>query len=233
MRPGPRSNAAPGLTTTVLLETIMADSITSIMEARWEKALYNLHVADEIAADLTEFEDSEVHTDFEDIRFRAYLELMRTPAPSLEAVLTKLEKCWGNAMYDGDERSIWMCKIVGDIRYAMMMWEQEDIEAATHKSPEVLQSELEACVAAVTEYYDSLRDLALAEIDGAPHSAAGRHLLAGDRLLDAPARSIRGISRKLEVFWETARLDPIEGAGLERVFGDLARLANEQDRRSC
>lgn len=211
----------------------MATNANTTNFAQWNTAKYN-HAVAQRAWDAIEHDDDctarqQAALNLEDCRRT----LFTVPAPDIAALIDKLTIWWGKSLFNENELSVLRRKVIGDLRRIELEAVGTDEADASGRSPKKAAADVKAWQSKLAEYLEWERLVS----EGPSPRWGGRDeasivdamLTAAAELLDVPAPSLGGVTKKLDLLWKDDRLEHIwNGAMYVLLMRDLNRLSRSQ-----
>lgn len=178
-------------------------------QSRFNAAFANHHAAATAAATVQNHPDGEVRSNILVLAVTAADTFFNTPAPSLDAVAIKLEKYWGEALFDdADPHTAMRQIIVGDLRRI------ERLLAGVEEPDATGGMDLERVD---HDWADALREYERSEI-------AALKQRAETKLLSLRAPHLVDVLKKLELLWAGTT----ESGVHLLILNDLRQFADRQ-----
>lgn len=211
----------------------MAANTSTTDFALWTSAKNNLHIAQR-AWDAIEHDDDctarqQAALNLEDCRRT----LFTVPAPDIAALIDKLTVWWGKTLYNENELGALRRKVIGDLRRIELCAAGVEEADASGRSPKKAAADVKAWQSKLAEYLEWERLFAEGpssrwQSRDEP-SIADVMFTAAAELLDLPAPSLGGVTKKLDLLWKDDRLEHIwNGAMYVLLMRDLNRLSRSQ-----
>lgn len=200
----------------------MATHSPTMMRARWESAVSDNRIADDLWAQVEGEPETSFLLDLGVIRYSAWKQMLRTPAPDIAAVRQKLEALWDDTLFDEHGNAgRWKRKLLGDLERVALVREGLSLVADSGWSEEDIAAQADEWKEAVAGYFHAAGKFHLARDE----AAAAALVVARSRVLDAVASTLPDIAFKLRLLWELELwVDVPEWEASQAIVTDLQRI---------
>jgi len=214
------------LTTTVSMETILADNSVSMISRRWNNALVDYDAADAAAAAVKAHPQGRVRDDVIVLAADAADRVYRVPAPTLGGLRRKLELLWTDLWEDTADANV-KRTVIGDLtRIELLLAEVDPYEASGGMDLDKVAADF-AEAAREYDHYIQLhrenRSDALATSSSSEFAAMMDEAEA--KLLSLSAPNLGAVEKKLTILFGDDRFYEIEDSAAQAlILRDLRRF---------